>query len=182
MTLRHGRLALLLLLPAGVLTGHALGYAGAGHAHGPAAGPHVHGYLTAAAAVAVPLALVALLWTVARPGSAAGVSFPRMLGLQWAALLFQESVEHLVAGQPLAALLGSRPLWLGLTAQLAVAAGAVLLLRSARAVGTRLAALPARLQILLRGVGDLMAPAPVGTHRSLAWLAVPARAPPPVAR
>lgn len=182
MALKHGRLALLLLLPAGVLTGHALGYAGAGHTHGPAAGPHVHGYLTAAAAVAAPLALVALLWTVARPGSAARVSFPRVLGLQWAALLFQESVEHLVAGEPLAALLGSRPLWLGLTAQLAVAGGAVLLLRSARAVGARLAALPARLRLLLGGVGDVVTPAPVPTLRSLAWLAVPARAPPPACR
>jgi hypothetical protein len=180
--LKHGRLAVLLLLPAGVLAGHAMGYAGAGHAHGAAASPHVHGYLASAATVAVPLAVLALLWAVARPAAAAGVSFPRMLALQWVALLFQEAVEHLVAGQPVAALLGSRPLWLGLAAQLAVAGGAILLLRSARAVGARLASLPARVHVLLGSAGTAVTATLAGAPRSRRWRAVPARAPPLPAR
>jgi hypothetical protein len=154
--LRQSPIAVLLLVPAGVLAGHALGYAGASHVHGgTATAGHSHGYLAAAGAVATLLAVLALAGVaIARPG-ASRVSFRTLLALQWGLLLVQEGVEHAVAGAPVVTLLTSFALWLSLAGQLVAAAGAALLVRSARAVGGRLAALvnDAVHQFVLLGAG-----------------------------
>jgi hypothetical protein len=143
--LRQGPVTVLLLVPAGVLAAHALGYAGAGHLHAGLGGTadHPHGYLAGAAAVATALAVLGLLATAAGIG-VGRVSYRRVVVLQWAALLVQEGIEHAVAAEPPASLLLAPPLWLSLVAQLVAGAGTILLLRSARAVGTRLVALSAR--------------------------------------
>ena len=139
MGLRQSPLVLL-LVPAAVLAGHALGYAGADHLHGgSAASGHSHGYLGGATAAAAILAVLAL-GGVAAGARVRGVSFRRLLALQWAALVVQEGVEHVLAGEPAVALLTSSALWLSLVGQLAAAAGACLLVRSTRAAAARLVA------------------------------------------
>ena len=138
-------MAVLLLVPAGVLAGHALGYNAAGQVHGgPAAtAGHPHGYLAAAAPVATVLALLALAGVAIGRAGRGTVSFRSLLALQWAALLVQEGVEHALAGEPVTTLLTSPALWLSLAGQMAAAAGALLLVRSVRGMGARLVGLAA---------------------------------------
>ena len=142
MRLRQSPIAVLLLVPAGVLAGHALGYAGAHELHGGAAATaaHSHGYLVAAWAVATLLAGVALTTAGAGAAGPTAVPFRRLVALQWSVLLVQEGAEHALAGEPVTTLLASPALWLSLVFQLAAAAGAVLLVRTAGAVGLRLTA------------------------------------------
>lgn len=141
MRLRQSPIAVLLLVPAGVLAGHALGYAGAEELHGGAvAVGHSHGYLAVAAAFATLLAAVALATAGAGATGRAAVPFRRLVALQWSVLLVQEAAEHALAGEPVSTLLASPALWFSLVGQLAAAAGAVLLLRTASALGERLTA------------------------------------------
>ena len=146
MRLRQSPIAVLLLVPAGVLAGHTLGYAGAGHVHGGSAGiaAHSHGYLASASAVATLFAVLALVGAAGGVAAVRTVSFRHLLALQWGALLVQEGVEHALAGEPVVTLLTSLALWLSLAGQLAAAAGAALLVRSAGVVGSRLVALLTR--------------------------------------
>ncbi|MCA1693016.1 MAG: hypothetical protein LC733_12785 [Actinobacteria bacterium] len=134
--------------------------------------------MSLATAVAAPLALLAVLWSMVGDRPATGMPFGRVLALQWTALLFQESTESLVAGHPFTAMLSSRPLWLALAAQLVVAAGAVVLLRSACAVGARLVS-RSRLSPLIVTASASAPLRPVAA--SPRWrprLTLPARAPP----
>lgn len=178
MTPALGRVSVALLLPAAVLAGHAVGY-GAGHHHG--AGAAAHGYLPAAGELAALLAAAGIL--------VAAISGPswrptprgvmRLAGTQSALFLMLELGEHAVSGVGAAAALASQPVWIGLGAQLALAAVTVLLLSSVAATGLRL-------QLLLRRPQAVMPPR---SPRS-AWVGatparqplvglVPARGPPP---
>ncbi|MDQ3979368.1 MAG: hypothetical protein M3314_07455 [Actinomycetota bacterium] len=180
---RQSPLCVLLLVPAGVLAGHALGYAGASHVHGGAAATagHSHGYLAAAAAVATLLAVLALAGVAMARPAASRVSFRTLLTLQWGSLLVQEGVEHAVAGEPVVTLLSSFALWLSLAGQLVAAAGAALLVASARVVGGRLAALTTDTgsRFVLSGAG-LVVPPPDPVRSLGAAGALLARGPPPV--
>lgn len=133
-----------LLAPAGVLAGHALGYLLAGSGH---TGAHAvdHGYLPTAAAVAVPAVLAAVVWTVLGadrregPGMARGCSLRFLVVAQWTLFVGQELVEHAATGDA-ARVVASPALWLGLVSQVAVAAAAMLFLSAASWVGGRVVA------------------------------------------
>ena len=145
--MRSARLgSAVLVAPAGVMAGHALGYLLAGRGH---AGHHAvdHGYLPAAASVAVALFLGTLLWNFARVRSsgprtspwgspASGPPVRLMVCAQWVLFVGQELVEHAAAGDAVA-VIQSPALWLGLVSQVAVATAAILLLSAADWAGGR---------------------------------------------
>jgi hypothetical protein len=173
------RAAVLLLVPAGVLVGHALAYAAAGHVHSTTGGVHPdvgHGYLSLAAAVAAPLALAGLFLS-AVDGRVASVPLRRVCVLQWATFLLQEAVEHLLAGDALTAVVTSTPLWFGLVTQAAVALGATALLRAAGTTGVRLLALVSRPPMVAAAVGGYPA-VPMATPRPRPRRTMAPRGPP----
>ncbi len=140
------RPALALLAPSGVLAGHAVG-----HLIAPGNGGHSvdHGYLGLAAAMAAPLALVALVCAGARgsqPGaggrkvSRRPVPVGALLVAQSLLFAGQEAIEHVAAGHGVIAVLGSPAVWVGLAAQVVTAVLLVLLLRASATAGARLAA------------------------------------------
>jgi hypothetical protein len=137
--LHWGRVTLALMMPAGVLAGHALGYGVAG----PHAGHDHHGYLPAAGAAAAVLALAALFAAAAGPGRG-HIRLSHLVAAQAAAFATQEVIEHAAAGHGAAAVLESPAVWLGLAAQVATALCAALVVASASAAGAvLLAARPA---------------------------------------
>lgn len=174
--MRH-RPALVLAAPAGVLGGHAIGYL---VAPGPAGAAAVHhGYLALVLSAAVPLAVIALTWSVVRGASPAhpgrpGPSRPKpsrpsptrpgptrtgplgpLVVAQWVLFTGQEAVEHALAGHGPAAAFHSPALWFGLAAQVVTALAVVLLLRASAVTGARLLSLlaprlPAVLPLALR--------------------------------
>lgn len=131
--------ALAMLAVAGVAVGHVLGYA---VAHPDAAGREAalggHAYLPAAASVAVPLGVVAaLVWAVRTSrqlGVAATIPFRTLAVAQLAVFAAQEVGERLVGGQGAAAVLTERGVWVGLVAQLLVAAVVTRALHAVRRV------------------------------------------------
>lgn len=138
------RLGVAFLIPAGALAGHAAAYGLAGpHAHAHA--DSGHGYLAVVAALAVPLAVVALVWHACQ-GAARGrrLSLGPLLVAQPLLFLAQEGLEHLLAGHGVAALAQSPAVRLGLVAQVVVAAMTLLLVRAARATGRAFAAILVR--------------------------------------
>jgi hypothetical protein len=135
--LKPGGAAVLLVAPAGVLIGHVIAYAASGPGHAPGAAGH--GYLSSLAAVAVPLAVAGLCLSALGKG-APGVSLRQLCALQCAAFVTQETLEHLVAGEPLVAVVGSVPVWLGLGAQAIVAFGATAAVGAVSVAGPRLLA------------------------------------------
>jgi hypothetical protein len=130
-----------LAVPAAVLAGHGLGYLLAGSGHGGSHALH-HGYLPAVALVAAPALAVALVVAAVasgRPGAGRrhpAAHVPFLVRAQWTVFLAQEVVEHAVAGDALG-VVGSPALWLGLAAQVAVAAATGLLLTAASWAGGR---------------------------------------------
>ncbi len=143
------RLAFWLLTTAGVAVGHVAGYA---VAHPAAAAREAalggHEYLPGAAAVAVPLGVVAaLVWAVRTSrdlGLAGSLRVRHLAAAQVAVFAAQEVGERAVTGlhpsDALVAAVGERGVWFGLAAQVLVAAASVravgLVRRLARAVTT----------------------------------------------
>lgn len=110
-----------LVLPAGVLLGHAVGY-GVGHHHGAPTASHAH--LSTVAVVATLLAATGLAVAVARRQSeAAHPALPvwRVAALQTTAFLALESAEQIAVGRSPVELAGSPAIWIGMLAQVAVA-------------------------------------------------------------
>ena len=145
----RARLGVAFLVPAGVVVGHVAAY-GLGGMHAQAAPPH--GYLAAVAAVAIPLALVALLWQGwdgAR--STRGPSLRLLLVAQPALFVAQEGLEHLLGGHGMASLAHSGAVRVGVVAQVFFAALTVLLVRAARATGRVVVAALRRRRPLPRG-------------------------------
>ena len=163
------RLGVAFLIPAGALAGHALAYGLAGaHSHGPAQVAPGHGYLAAAAAVAIPLAVAALVWHAcegvtrrSRP------SLGPLLVVQPLLFVGQEGLEHLLAGHGMASLAQSPAVRVGVVAQAVVAGMTLLLVRAARATGRVVAA------ALLR---------PCAYRRARPWMPRPPAATPVVSR
>jgi hypothetical protein len=134
------RLGVAFLIPAGTLVGHAAAYGLAGpHAHAHA--EPGHGYLAAVAALAVPLAVVALVWHACQ-GATRGrrPSLRPLLVAQPMVFLGQESLEQLLSGHGMAALAQSPAVRVGVVAQAVVAGTTLLLVRAARATGRAVAA------------------------------------------
>lgn len=136
----------LLVAPAAVMAGHALGYLFAGHEH-PAHHAIDHGYLPVVASIAVTLFLGTLLWlfvsarcshsrTYPWRGAPSTPSVRHMVGVQWVLFVSQEFFEHAAAGDA-SAVIRSPALWLGLVAQVGLAAAAVFLLGAADWAGGR---------------------------------------------
>jgi hypothetical protein len=180
------RPALVLAAPAGVLGGHAIGYMAA---PGPAGSAAVHhGHLALVAAVAVPLAVLAVAWAAtggagrlgspARPLPARPLPIGPLLAAQWVLFTGQEVVEHAAAGHGPGVLLHSPALWCGLAAQVVTAVAVVVLLRASAATGARLLTLSGlRLAAALPPVPWRAAPG--RSPRSLPALAAcPSRGPP----
>jgi hypothetical protein len=121
-----------LLVPVGVWLGHALAYAVGGPPGADAAGQH--GYLGLAPTLTVPSALIAVAWWASgRHGRRAELPGALSLaGAQVTLFLVQETVERLVAGGDLLAVLTAPVLWWGLAAQALVAGLVALLVRGAR--------------------------------------------------
>ncbi|HEV3402614.1 MAG TPA: hypothetical protein VG078_12395 [Acidimicrobiales bacterium] len=134
-----------LVVPAAVLAGHWLGYVLVGSGHGGSHALH-HGYLPAVALVALPPSVAAVLLAVVGSGARGGdrrdgatpVAF--LVGAQWTLFVGQELVEHALAGDALG-VVASPALWLGLAAQVVVAAAAGVVLGAASWAGARAVAL-----------------------------------------
>lgn len=133
------RLGVALLIPAGALAGHAAAYGIAGP-HGPGHADPGHGYLATVVAVAVPLALVALVWHACQ-GATGGRRPSLGLPLLAQPLVFlgQEGLEHLLAGHGMASFAGSPAVRVGVLAQAVVAGLTLLLVHGARATGRAVA-------------------------------------------
>jgi hypothetical protein len=132
------RLGVAFLIPAGALAGHAAAYAAAGsHAHAEPG----HGYLTAVAAMAVPLAVAALVWHACQGATRERrPSLGPLLVAQPLLFLGQEGLEHLLTGHGVAWLAQSPAVRVGVVAQVVVAAMTLLLVQAARAAGRAIAA------------------------------------------
>ncbi len=157
------RVAVLLLAVGGTLVGHVLGYflaaAGGLHRHVDGAS-HVHGYLTSAAIGVVPLAVVAFGWLVLSGArrlarrSDADIRLGSLVGLQLTFYLLQEVLERVPRGIDVSGLVGDSAVWMGLGAQLAVAAvlvAAVWWTRRVVATALRLLPLPRTFESILAG-------------------------------
>lgn len=154
----HHRLAVLALVGLATLTGHTIGHGGwSAWTTGRSAG---HGYLEAAAALAVPAAVVAFAWLAVRTARHSLQALPTVRFLASAAAglyVVQEAVEHAIVNGAGLQILSEPPFWLGLLAQPLVALVLVLLLRVGRSVARvllatspvpRLAPAPRRLPAL----------------------------------
>lgn len=155
-------LSAVLVLPAGVLVGHAVGY-GTGHADAPSAAAHSH--LPTMAATAAVLAVVGLVLAAWRGDAPPRSRLPvlRLAGAQTAAFLLLEAAEHVGVGLSLADLAGSPAVWIGVVAQLGVAAVAVTALGVAAAVPDCAVALPGLVLACQRG--RTIAPTPPWSPR-----------------
>ena len=180
MRLNPARVAVALAAPAGVVTGHLIGYLpGDGHS-----GAHAvdHGYLPVAAALVAPLVVAAVLW--AAMSGARSRPRPPAVGLllvaQWTLFTAQEMVEHAVAGHGAGEALRSPAVRAGLAAQVLVALALAALLRVATAAGARAVTTLSRLvrpATVCRGWGRT---GPVRPPASLLLHGAPSRGPPPV--
>lgn len=140
------QIAGLLLLPAGVLASHALGYL---FAHPHAAERHQalshHGHLSILTLLAIPAAATALVVAAlagraerkleVRPGS---LALAQTLGF-----IVLEMVEHAASDSGLGGAMAESGLWWGLGVQLVVAAAAVALLQLGAVAGAALTRPPA---------------------------------------
>ena len=139
--LARRRTAHLLLVPAGVLASHALGYLLA-HPHAAerhqALGHHDHLSLLAVLAVLAAVAAVTAAILSGRAGRDVEVRLPSLAIAQALGFVALEFVEHAVSGAGLGGALGETGLWWGLGCQVMVAWAAVTLLRVGTAVGAAL--------------------------------------------
>ena len=163
----RSRLALLVLVPAGVLASHGLAYQLVAHHH--EAG--LHHYLAPVAAVAGPLTLLGWVWVVTRATATPLPSPARVAVWQLGGFLAMETAERLVAGEGVLGL-ADAPVIVGLLLQAIVAAVLVATTRVARAALTRPRRSRARVQRGHWPVLDQWCP-PGVLHRR-----APARAPP----
>ena len=130
--------AALLLVPAGVLAAHLLGWLTVGGENHD--GHHAvvgHGHLAALAALAVPLALAGLA-VAARDGYHGRRTPVRLAAIaagQVACFVVLEAAEAAVAGTGATPALGQPALWAGLALQVAVAWALRALLRTSAAAG-----------------------------------------------
>jgi hypothetical protein len=172
----------LLLVPGGFVAGHELGYQGAsalGSAPTPGGG---HGYLSLLVLVGVPFAFAALArsflagWHDQLPP----VRFRTLAVAQVALFLAVELAEHAAAGMAPVETLAEPAVLLGLAAQLVVAAGLTLVVRTTREAGHAVAGAVRRLVVpAARPPWRPAADRPVVTA---AWAsATPTRGPPRVA-
>ena len=173
---------LLLIAPAGMLAGHAVGYLVApSHLH--AAGvADAHTHVPALATVAVPIAIVALLvLSLREPRRPRPRALWWLAGLQAAAYAGMEVTERAAAGLDVATAAHDPAVLAGLAAQLLVASAIVVLEHVARRLGTVLfdalgrrgpateAGRLARLFIVTSHLAD----------RQATWRTCPRRGPPP---
>lgn len=121
------RLTFWLLATAGVAVGHMAGYA---LAHPDAAAREAalggHAYLPGTASLLIPAGVIAVLaWgvTSARSMGLAGqIRWTRLAAAQIAVFALQEVVERILTGQDASSVLSERGVWVGLVAQVVVAA------------------------------------------------------------
>jgi hypothetical protein len=119
------------LAPAGTLAAHGMAYS-------PFTGDHanedaVHAYLPLVAAVVIPCAIAALLWTIWRRGRSLQLPSVRSLvAVQLGTFAVQEVVERLAARASLGDLLQHPAVRWGAAAQLLTAAGVLLVTRVLR--------------------------------------------------
>ena len=130
---RRGLAVVLGLAPLGTVAGHVAGYAVAGE-HAAFDGSHAH--LRPTTWLTVVAACAALAWVATgRAGAGARPRLGRLAAAQIAAFVAVEAVEHLVAGGGVDALLHEPAVRWGLAAQVAVAAGLVVVTALARVSG-----------------------------------------------
>lgn len=147
------RIAEALLVPAGVLAAHGLGYL---FAHPHAADRHQaldhHGHLSLLAVLAIPAAATALAGAVlaARAKRDLKVRLPSLALAQALVFVVLEMAEHAASGKGLGGAVAETGLWWGLGFQLVVAWAARALLRLGAAVGAALVPSPLGLSITLR--------------------------------
>lgn len=118
--------AISMLAVSGVAVGHIVGYA---VAHPETAAREAalggHAYLPSAAAVAIPLGVVAALaWAIRTSrqlGLAGAIPFRTLAVAQLAVFAVQEIGERIAVGEPASSVLTERGVWFGLLAQVAVA-------------------------------------------------------------
>lgn len=130
---RH--VALLLLLPAGMLAAHALGW----WAADPGGSASIsHGHIPVTATLAVPLGLAGLL--LAAFGGYRGLRVPARLSTiaagQATCFVVMEAAETASSGAGVGAVLGQRTMWAGLVLQLVAALAVRALLRGSSAAGS----------------------------------------------
>ena len=132
----------LLVVPLGVLAGHAIGYwlAHPVELERATALGDAHGYFGAATSASLVLAALAmgLAGLEGWRGHRSGHGAARLLRTQALVFVAVELMERADAANPLVALAQERAVWIGLAVQGLVALGAAFLLRSSGAVAERL--------------------------------------------
>lgn len=139
--MRPSRLWSLLLLPGGLATGHALGYAGARVVGATPSLEGGHGYIEGLFCLAVPFTL-AVLGRAVLAGTRtelAPVRFGLLASLQVACFVGVEVAEHASAGIGPSSSLREASLLLGVLAQIGVAWLVCALIRAANRVAARIA-------------------------------------------
>ncbi|MDQ3679980.1 MAG: hypothetical protein M3378_05435 [Actinomycetota bacterium] len=135
------RMAEALLVPAGVLVSHGLGYV---LAHPEAAERHQalghHGHLPLLTVIAVPAAVAALIAAAVagRGRRQLRLGLPSLALAQAAAFIVLELGEHVASGGGLAGAMAEAGLWWGLGSQVIVAWAAMALVRASGAIGAAL--------------------------------------------
>lgn len=120
----------------GVVVGHGVAYAGGaagGHPETP-----LHDLLENLLFVLAPFAALAVVLVVLGAGRAGRLGAGRLLTLETALFVALETAERAAAGAPVSGLVSDPAVWLGLAAQVALVAAALLTVRTAtRALGGR---------------------------------------------
>lgn len=140
--MRSSRLWSLLLVPAGLVAGHVIGYGAAGALGAMPATTAGHSYLQGLLCLAVPFSLAVLGQAVIAGVRAEvpPVRFASLGGAQVALFLLIEVAGRAAAGVPVLDALIEPSILLGALAQIAVAGALWSAVRAATRVGTRLAA------------------------------------------
>jgi hypothetical protein len=140
------RLVLALLVPAGVVASHAVGYLvahPAPRAHAHALGSS-HGHLPLVSGVALAALIAAVIVAVGAglSGSSVGVPVQRLAIAQASAFLALEVAEHVYANRQPAALVAEPAVWVGLACAVLLARLAALVVDAGAAIGAVLGRRP----------------------------------------